>query len=248
MFEDISEVADRKAVLKHMRESNPVALSTGVPSVVRPKCDAALVRPHPSTITGIKILSDIDDTLTASGGPPGGVDKFYPVHSVYPGILQLYYELDSASDHTPEGVARFARYHDCHGTPDRQAQDLAASGPPLSFSRSSTSSLAQSLEQNPEAATNNPAEAKFIQMLQRQGNLTFLSARPHLYKNLSEGETFKKMKHLIEHNVRLNRSTTPTHTRKLSCMQLTFSPRRTAIALICAATIALAHDAQLAVG
>jgi hypothetical protein len=42
-----------------------------------------------------KILSDVDDTLTCSGGSyPAGIDKRYGKKVVYPGVIGLYRELD----------------------------------------------------------------------------------------------------------------------------------------------------------
>jgi len=44
---------------------------------------------------GVKILSDVDDTLYSSGGSfPAGCDSRYPKHTVYPGCLQLFHMLD----------------------------------------------------------------------------------------------------------------------------------------------------------
>eukprot|EP00928_Gymnodinium_smaydae_P082006 TRINITY_DN65433_c0_g1_i1.p1 TRINITY_DN65433_c0_g1~~TRINITY_DN65433_c0_g1_i1.p1 ORF type:complete len:757 (-),score=177.80 TRINITY_DN65433_c0_g1_i1:112-2382(-) len=44
---------------------------------------------------GIKVLSDIDDTLYSSGGKfPAGCDTVYPKHVVYPGVLKLFEQLD----------------------------------------------------------------------------------------------------------------------------------------------------------
>ena len=46
-----------------------------------------------------KILSDVDDTLTSSGGSyPAGIDKRYGKKVVYPGVLGLYRELDLGTD------------------------------------------------------------------------------------------------------------------------------------------------------
>jgi len=40
---------------------------------------------------GLKILSDIDDTLYSSGGKfPAGCDKEYPKHQLYPGVLKFF--------------------------------------------------------------------------------------------------------------------------------------------------------------
>jgi len=86
-----------------------------------------------------KILSDVDDTLTSSGGKyPAGIDTSYNKRVVYPGVIGLYRELDL-------GI---------HG--------------PEEFGNSTV------------------------------GNLVFLSARPHVYKDLSEKQNFKKFQKLRE--------------------------------------------------
>jgi hypothetical protein len=48
-----------------------------------------------------KILSDVDDTLFASGGKyPAGVDHRLPPHTLYPGVLEFYKELDLGASST----------------------------------------------------------------------------------------------------------------------------------------------------
>ena len=85
-----------------------------------------------------KILSDVDDTLTSSGGSyPAGIDKRYTKRVVYPGVIGLYRELDLGI----HGVDEF---------------------------------------------------------LSNSGNLVFLSARPHLYKDMSEKHNFAKFQKLRE--------------------------------------------------
>ncbi|CAK4655188.1 unnamed protein product [Aphanomyces euteiches] len=80
-----------------------------------------------------KVLSDVDDTLESSGGRwPAGMDRRYPRHAVYPGVMSFYRELD-----------------------------LGRNGP-----------------------------AKWDEG--RLGNLTFLSARPHVYKDVSEKKSYAK--------------------------------------------------------
>ena len=44
---------------------------------------------------GVKVLSDIEDTIRASFGGPHGVDQWYPRHSFYPGALKLCQFLDT---------------------------------------------------------------------------------------------------------------------------------------------------------
>lgn len=40
---------------------------------------------------GVKILSDVDDTLYSSGGKfPAGIDREYPKHQLYPGCLNFF--------------------------------------------------------------------------------------------------------------------------------------------------------------
>ncbi|OWZ09163.1 hypothetical protein PHMEG_00018176 [Phytophthora megakarya] len=95
-----------------------------------------------------KVLSDVDDTLYSSGGSyPAGLDTRYPRHTLYPGVLPFYRELDM-------------------GTvgPDEWTDDHV-------------------------------------------GNLVFLSARPHVYKDVSEKKSYAKFAALHE---KLGMHTLPT--------------------------------------
>lgn len=84
-----------------------------------------------------KVLSDVDDTLTSSGGSyPAGIDKRFSKKVVYPGVLSFYREMD-----------------------------LGTKGP----------------EEWPD---------------NKVGNLVFLSARPHVYKDMSEKINFAKFEKL----------------------------------------------------
>ena len=87
-----------------------------------------------------KIISDVDDTLTCSGGSwPAGLDTSYPRKVLYPGVLAFYRELDL-------------------GTGGKEEWD------PLT----------------------------------QVGNLVFLSARPHVYKEVSEAHSYAKFRDLQE--------------------------------------------------
>jgi len=100
-----------------------------------------------------KVLSDVDDTLSCSGGMyPAGIDKRYPRKTVYPGVLAFYEELDKGTQ-----------------------------GPD---------------EWGPE----------------RMGNLVFLSARPHVYKDMSEKQNFAKFEKLraVREDGRKGMHTTPS--------------------------------------
>lgn len=86
-----------------------------------------------------KVLSDVDDTLYSSGGRyPAGLDTRFPRHTIYPGVLSFYREMDM-------GIAG----------PDDWTDD-------------------------------------------RVGNLVFLSARPHVYKDMSEKKSYAKFSALYE--------------------------------------------------
>ncbi|RAW41172.1 hypothetical protein PC110_g2665 [Phytophthora cactorum] len=86
-----------------------------------------------------KVLSDVDDTLYSSGGRyPAGLDTRYPRHTLYPGVLPFYRELDM-------GTVGPAEWTD-----------------------------------------------------DRVGNLVFLSARPHVYKDVSEKKSYAKFAALYE--------------------------------------------------
>jgi len=87
-----------------------------------------------------KILSDVDDTLLCSGGIfPAGLDSKYPKHSVYPGVLEFYKELDIG-----------------HGEGCDSGEWAGG-----------------------------------------VGNLAFLSARPHVYKDKSERKSYMKFERLV---------------------------------------------------
>lgn len=85
-----------------------------------------------------KILSDVDDTLFSSGGHfPAGVDRTYPKHTLYPGVLCFLKELDLGFDAVGDWLP-------IHG----------------------------------------------------KGNLAFLSARPHVYKDKSEKKSYRTFQEL----------------------------------------------------
>jgi len=97
-----------------------------------------------------KILSDVDDTLFSSGARfPAGIDNKYEHHTLYPGVLTFYKELDL-------GLA-----------------DNTTGNWPKSW----------------------------------RGNLAFLSARPHIYKDWSQKKSYELFRHLKQQH---NLHTTPT--------------------------------------
>lgn len=78
VYYDISSHAIRSKILRHFLKQSKV------------------VRRLPHHIPGIKVCSDMDDTLISSGGHfPSGCDRTYPKGVVYPGCLTLFRILDT---------------------------------------------------------------------------------------------------------------------------------------------------------
>lgn len=130
IFDDIRSETVRQDILSHFKKEA---------AVQKAHMDMGTRRARMRMQKGWrKILSDVDDTLTSSGGSyPAGIDKRYAKRVVYPGVIGLYRELD-----------------------------LPIIGP----------------EEFPS----------------NTGNLVFLSARPHLYKDMSEKHNFAKFQKLRE--------------------------------------------------
>uniref|UniRef100_A0A7S2PID7 Uncharacterized protein n=1 Tax=Zooxanthella nutricula TaxID=1333877 RepID=A0A7S2PID7_9DINO len=107
--------------------------------------EAYKVREKLGCAFGIKVLSDVDDTLHSSGGHfPAGVDARFPKHMVYPGCLTLFQILDRS------------RGPWC----DDMKSALAIDG-------------------------------------MVSCNLVFLSARPHVYKNIAESHSYRLFEMLV---------------------------------------------------
>lgn len=140
VFSDLRNASIQQSVLAHIKQQASiqaahVSLGTRYARVVRQQASWR------------KVLSDVDDTLYSSGGQyPAGVDTRYPRHTLYPGVLRFYLELD-----------------------------LGVNGPDVS----SCSMLS-------------PQEDRMM------GNLAFLSARPHVYKDVSEKKSYAKFLKLYE--------------------------------------------------
>lgn len=80
IFADVCSQSIRNEILSHFA-SEAELLRTAVPS----------------GRVGVKVLSDVDDTLLSSAGHfPAGCDKSYPHKAVYPGCLKFYECLDAS--------------------------------------------------------------------------------------------------------------------------------------------------------
>ena len=142
VFDDIRTEKIRNEILVHIRKQAQV-------QAAHMKLGTRLARQRRERQPWRKVLSDVDDTLASSGGRfPAGIDRRFPRHALYPGVLAFYRELD-----------------------------LGTTGPD---------------EWGPD---------------RDQGNLVFLSARPHLYKDVSEKHSYAKFRKLQE---KRGMHTTPT--------------------------------------
>lgn len=116
VYHDIRDRSQRKRLIEHLVE------------------EARKLREANVGRWGIKVVSDIDDTLLCSAGKfPAGVDRRFPKRSVYPGCLTLFRALDE----------EHRRGNACC-------------------------------------------------------NIVFISARPHLYKDVSEGFSYQMFRTLME--------------------------------------------------
>lgn len=133
IYDDIRSESVRQDILHHIRREAAVQQTKWQMGATQRKSPLSS-RP---VMTWRKVLSDVDDTLSCSGGMyPAGVDKRYPKKAIYPGVLAFYRELDLGTNGSEE-------WED-----------------------------------------------------ERVGNLVFLSARPHVYKDMSEKHNFAKFEKL----------------------------------------------------
>jgi hypothetical protein len=149
IYDDIRSESVRQDILHHIRREAAVQQTKWQMGMARRKSPLSS-RP---VMTWRKVLSDVDDTLSCSGGMyPAGVDKRYPKKTIYPGVLAFYRELDLGTQGS------------------EQWED------------------------------------------ERVGNLVFLSARPHVYKDMSEKINFAKFEKLqmVGEDGRKGMHTTPS--------------------------------------
>jgi len=130
LYDDIRSAVVREDILRHIQREARVVEAHRTMKTKKSRRDAG-------RRAWRKVLSDVDDTLSCSGGHyPAGIDRRYGKKVVYPGVLAFYRELDLGTDGPDEW----------------------------------------------------PSHAI--------GNLVFLSARPHLYKDVTEKQNFAKFKKL----------------------------------------------------
>jgi hypothetical protein len=131
VFEDVRSEEIRAGILQHIQTQADVQQAHLLLGT--------RVSQHMRLFAWRKILSDVDDTLTCSGGSyPSGIDTSFPKKCLYPGVLMFYRELDL-------------------GTAGGDVWDQT-----------------------------------------RMGNLVFLSARPHVYRDVLEKVSYDKFRRLVQ--------------------------------------------------
>jgi len=137
----------------------------------------------PKENAGLKVLCDIDDTLTCSGGHfPSGCDKTWVKHSMYPASVAFLRALHVANPGCREGIGRIAS---CDA-----ADDTRGDGPqqPL-VERKNLSEF--------QGSAGLGIKARVGVAPEEECNLIFLSARPHMYKGIAERITFSLFDRLV---------------------------------------------------
>lgn len=115
-----------------------------------------------------KIISDVDDTLVCSGGSfPAGLDCAYPKKELYPGVIGFLRELDL-------GITTHSSDRKYSST---SKKNVIAGG------------IRPSIEEQSHGID-------YVWEDDRLSNLVFLSARPHVYSDISEQMTYGKFETL----------------------------------------------------
>jgi len=158
-----------------------------------------------------KVISDVDDTLLCSGNLyPAGIDNRYPRKCEYPGVFSFYKELDvGLTDRDDfEGIVDLET--DCGELESKSSdKDLLvdiSTTPNMSsrkksgmvkrrklsdFDQTFSSKIFGSKQTTTTRPQRNSKEDKFKRF---PGNLVFLSARPHVYRDVTESYSYKKFK------------------------------------------------------
>jgi len=209
IYIDIADDAQRKKILKHIEKQGKIT-----------KANFELTGHRP-----LKVLSDVDDTMSSSGGSfPAGADGRYPKHAIYPGVLALYREIDvaarassnlnadeSKSDQTRNGDKVKITVH----VPWKQG------GGETSFDAKVTASILdvqtkvqakynivpdhQELSVSQSKSLPNPTSEDINSW--QDGNLVFVSARPHVFRDVAENASYRRF-HKMVHEGRMH--ATPT--------------------------------------
>ncbi|CAK9021286.1 Uncharacterized protein SCF082_LOCUS15276 [Durusdinium trenchii] len=169
----------------------------------------------------IKICSDVDDTLYASGGNfPAGADKRFPRHCVYPGVLQLYEEIDMharAAGRASETADADSESEDQTVADVRSSSKVKVSvlapwkqGGRVFELDCKVKSTIRELQDTVEERYHIPQRQQELVLTSKKqkrerapdedwkdGNLVFVSARPHVFKDVAENASYRRFHHLV---------------------------------------------------
>lgn len=209
IFSDIVDHKLQKKVLKYIR------------------AEGANVREDNRGLAAIKLLSDVDDTLYCSGGSfPAGSDTRYPRHALYPGVLALYEELDRHARQVvlQEDKAHKSSVADEAGYVDYVKVSVLTpwqkGGKVYEMDMSTKESIAhlQSVVQakfyvspaqqelvltaslndtSHEDELENGEVSKESVFQWNDGNIVFVSARPHVWKDVAENGSYRRFRQLV---------------------------------------------------
>lgn len=169
IYDDIRSDAVRLDILKHIRKEVAIAAYRQQQKRIIRSDPVSAAHRHRHRQQFRKVLSDVDDTLYCSGGSyPAGVDKRFNRKTVYPGVLAFYRELDLG---------------------------IAGSREEAVYKKQQMQMYNQSSDYD-ESLYEYDDNDDYYDDDERVGNLVFLSARPHVYKDMSEKMNYAKFQKL----------------------------------------------------
>eukprot|EP00520_Triparma_pacifica_P001315 CAMPEP_0118649144 /NCGR_PEP_ID=MMETSP0785-20121206/9545_1 /TAXON_ID=91992 /ORGANISM="Bolidomonas pacifica, Strain CCMP 1866" /LENGTH=522 /DNA_ID=CAMNT_0006541409 /DNA_START=190 /DNA_END=1755 /DNA_ORIENTATION=- len=159
---------------------------------------------------GTKTLSDVDDTLYCSAGKfPVGVDQRLPRRCVYPGVFKLLEVLDKVGNYSgaeyvtlsvePVEDHNLNRYSIGVEGGEEVVGEGEEGGPKIDHVATSISLLR--LRRGMDGWSNQrhivKSKKTFLLSDPSSCNLVFLSARPHLYKELTEQKSYRRFRKYV---------------------------------------------------
>ena len=191
LMDDVTEVSLRMDVLDHIsREARRAVEENGGKKL------------------GTKTLSDVDDTLYCSAGKfPVGVDKRLPRRCIYPGVFKFLEVLDkvgnlSGAEYVTVSVEPVQQEYSSRYSFGADGREGAGGDgeleikPDLEHIATTTSLL--KLRRGMDGSHVVKSKKTFLLSDPSSCNLVFLSARPHLYKELTEQKSYRRFRRYVK--------------------------------------------------
>ena len=197
VYNDIKIPDLRKKLLKHISKQGKIVIADNKERGHQP----------------LKILSDVDDTVFCSGGSfPAGVDSRFPRHATYPGALTLFEEIDLTARAGSNGRGE-PEAEDSTSNPAVNVEvhiPWKQGGGIVDIECHSKESV-QKIQGKVQAQFNvPPSNQKLVVTAKKQGftmednvdlwkdgNMVFVSARPHVFKDIAENGSYRRFHKLI---------------------------------------------------